>query len=426
MRIGILVALGAVFATCGSLQGGEKKLEPKKADKPAPVKMIAGTSELLREVPKKFASYLGMDGKSGKVRLHLEGDKEPTAWDLKPDAEIKLLGFWGRLEQLRPGERVWVWFDIDRAKKPRAILMLADEISEQHIHQAPPILTAFDINQGTITLSDSLSLPKPKRGPGRTLKLSSGRHLVVLEKGLGWSDDAKAVVQQLRGLTPAKPVYVQSTGDTFQIAMDEPTLEIVRSWQRARMRDIWEKDGLPGTVVFLHPLGGEMDYMLDHEAMRWGRSLKTGDLVKLNAANPVKAQVKEVRPWRERTLVRLVTGGFDQADLHLGQRVTLSMPKPPLEVDTAELPPDVDRPRPRDERIEWVLASVYCACQVVGDRCTGMFYTLASCNVNACGMPKHVRRLVAKMIDEGLSDRQILESLRKDQGPQLYLPHLLP
>jgi hypothetical protein len=432
MRISILVAfLGAVFVTCCSLQAGEKKLEPKKAEKsapakPAPVKMIAGKSELLREVPKKFASYLGIDCKSGKVRLHLEGDKEPTAWDLKPDVEIKVLGFWGRLEHLRASERVWVWFDIDRARKPRAILMLADEISEQHIHQTPPILTALDVKQGSITLSDSLSLATAKRGPGRTLKLSGGRHIAESGAGLAWSDDAKVVAQRLGALTLAKPVYVQSTGDTFQIALDEPTLEKVRSSQRLRMRDIWEKEGLPGSVVFLHPLGGEMDYMLDHEAMRWGRSLKTGDLVKLNAPNPVKAQVKEVRPWRERTLVRLVTGGFDQADLHLGQRVTLSMAKPPLEVDTAELPPDVDRPRLRDERIEWVLASVYCACQVAGDRCTGMFYTLASCNVNACGMPRHVRRLVAEMIDQGLTDRQILASLRKEQGPQLFQPHLLP
>jgi hypothetical protein len=50
------------------LQSGEKKLEPKKVQKPEPVKMIAGKSELLREIPKMFASYHG-----------LEGDNAPTA-----------------------------------------------------------------------------------------------------------------------------------------------------------------------------------------------------------------------------------------------------------------------------------------------------------------------------------------------------------
>lgn len=424
MRISILVAIIGILATAGPLWSGDKKLDSSKAVKPTPAKMVAGKSELLRDVPKKFAIFLGFDAKSGKVRLHLDGDKEATAWDLKPDAEIKVLGFWGRLEHLRSKERVWVWFDIDRAKNPRAILMLADEISEQHIHQAPPVLTAFDEKQRTLTLSNSPSLPKSKRGVVRTLKLSGGRHWV--ESGENWSEDAQVVISHLRSLTPGKPVYVQSSGDTFQIALDELALEKVRAWQRLRMRDIWERDGLPGSVVFLHPLGGEMDYMLDHEAIRWGRSLKVGDVVKLNAPNPIKAQVKEVRPWRERTLVRLVTGGFDQADLHLGQRVALSMATPPLKVDSAELPPDVDQVRSREQRIEWVLASVYCACHVPGDRCTGMFYTLASCNVNACGMPKHVRRLVAEMIDQGLTDRQILENLRKDQGPQLFYPHLMP
>jgi hypothetical protein len=49
------------------------------------------------------------------------------------------------------------------------------------------------------------------------------------------------------------------------------------------------------------------------------------------------------------------------------------------------------RPRAREERIEWFLASIYCTCPVAGDICTGDFYTLASCNGNGCLMPKTMR-----------------------------------
>src|SRR5207249_5718958 len=54
----------------------------------------------------------------------------------------------------------------------------------------------------------------------------------------------------------------------------------------------------------------------------------------------------------------------------------------------------------RDERVEWFLASIYCTCPVKGDRCTGMFYTLASCNPNGCGMPNAMRKHIGKRSEE--------------------------
>ncbi|MCI0639422.1 MAG: hypothetical protein L0Y70_10135, partial [Gemmataceae bacterium] len=88
---------------------------------------------------------------------------------------------------------------------------------------------------------------------------------------------------------------------------------------------------------------------------------------------------------------------------------------------------DIDRPRKdKQERIEWFLANIYCTCGVRGDRCTGHFYTLASCNPNACGQPKFMRGILGKKIDAGKTDRQIFEELVKDHGPELLKPHLLP
>jgi hypothetical protein len=230
----------------------------------------------------------------------------------------------------------------------------------------------------------------------------------------------------LDSLRPGEKVYLQSTADGVRLIGDRSAFEGLQAEQKATLRRRWSEQGLPGTVSFLHIFSGEMDLLLDHEAMRWGRSLKLGDKVTLQGSPPIAAVVKSVQPWRERTQVRLVVNGLDQADLTIGQRIGLRMKPPPAIVDDARLPPDLGLSRTKEERVEWFLASIYCTCGIAGDICTGHFYTLASCNPNGCGMPRAVRKDLADKIDRGLSDRQIFEALLKEQGPNLLHPHLMP
>ena len=308
-------------------------------------KPVAGKADVLRHVPKKFAEFFGTDAKTGHVRLKIDGEKEISLWEVQPDAEMKVKGWWGRLDQFGKSDRVWVWFTMDRKKNPKRILMLADELSEQLIHG----------NSSTDFMTE----------------LSGQRKI-----------------------------------------------------QKDYLRKIWKTQGLPGTVTFLHPLGGEMEVMLDHEAMRWGRYLKTGD--KITLTGKVRAVVKQVQPWRERTRLVLVTGsGLDQNDYSIGQRIHALVPEPPMKVQQAYEPTDIGRLKSKKERVDWFICNTYCTCKVPGDRCTGMFYSLASCNVNACGMPNKIRGMVGKMIDKGMNDREILRQLEKERGPALLIPHLL-
>ena len=160
--------------------------------------------------------------------------------------------------------------------------------------------------------------------------------------------------------------------------------------------------------------------------MRWARSLSRGDTVHIQADPPIKAVVKAVTPWRERTQLRLVVGELAAADLKPGDRVFVKMTPPSQAVLGSPYPPDIGRPRTTDERIEWFLASTYCTCKVRGDICTGHFYTLSSCNPNGCAAPNETRRQVRELIDKGLTDREIWDALLKDKGPLLLAPHLLP
>jgi hypothetical protein len=377
--------------------------DAKKAAENA--KEVAGTAEFLRGVPKHFATLKAVDGPGRRVTLLVEGDKIAKSWPVIGDAEIKVAGWWGRLEQFTLGDRIWVWFKTDRARQPVAIAMIADEPSEQDMHGLGMKLEAKS--------ADSLTL-KPTKGPNREVKAG---------KAAVFNGPDKSA---LAALETGKPIYIQTANGQAHLVLDPPAFLARRAEQQAWLRKLWTDQGLPGSVAFAHTFSGELDFMLDHEAMRWGRSLKTGDKVTLTATPPIQAVVKHVKPWRERTELRLVADGFQQAELTAGQRLHLKMSPPSLEVELAKYPPDVDRQRDRTERVEWFLASIYCTCKVGGDGCTGMFYTLASCNPNGCGMPNQVRKVIAGKIDKGLTDRQIFDELLKEMGADLTRPHLLP
>ncbi len=136
--------------------------------------------------------------------------------------------------------------------------------------------------------------------------------------------------------------------------------------------------------------------------------------------------MKSAAPWRERTVLRLVVAELESADLKIGQRLALKMTPPADTVGASVYPPDLGRERTKAERIEWFLASTYCTCGVSKDICTGHFYTLASCNPNGCGMPNSRRDDLAKLIDKGMTDRQIFDDLLKESGRLLLRPHLKP
>jgi hypothetical protein len=284
---------------------------------------------------------------------------------------------------------------LDRQKHPVAVAMLADEPSEQDIHG-----TAW---QAAAAAAGTLHL---RAGP--------------TERKLAIDKDAKVPA-------PDQRVYFQTAGDNrLRTWTTEAEFAQARDGQKAWLRKRWAEEGLPGTLTFHHVFSGELEVMLDHEAQRWGRSLSPGDVVHLTATPPIKAVVRTVAPWRERTLVRLVVGELASADLRLGQRLGLKRTPPPEAVDASPFPPDLGRPRSPAERVEWFLASTYCTCGVGKDVCTGHFYTLASCNPNGCGQPKRLRGIIAKKIEAGLTDLQIFEDLAKELGPDLLRPHLAP
>src|SRR4051812_24461817 len=112
MRPFILMTVTALAV--GSAAAFAEEKPACHADPNAKVKEIAGTAEFLRVLPKPFATLKAADAKNHTVTLLTDGEKTPKVWPVEPDAELKVGGWWGRLEQFEPGSRVWVWLKLNR------------------------------------------------------------------------------------------------------------------------------------------------------------------------------------------------------------------------------------------------------------------------------------------------------------------------
>jgi len=356
-------------------------------------------TSLLRHSLKPHAVFLGVTPE-GRVRLRVDNDPQEKEWPLDPESEIRVHGTWGAAADLVPGERVWAWVRVDRENKPRAVFMVADEISEQDIHQVPYAVASADAAARTVVVRRKLD---SKTEQSRTLKVAAA--LPMPKEG--------------------EQLYVQTSGDELLRAVTADGLVALKAAQAGKLEERWRKSGLPGTVTGLHLLSGEVEITLDHEAIRWGRSLKAGDKAALNVDKPIKASVLETRPWYERTRVTLVSIGRDLADVTVGKRIRLSIEAPSPELLKSPVPLDAGRPREAAARAEWMLASTYCGCSIAGDVCTGMFYTLAACNTMTCNMPNQVRKFVRPLFEKGMSDKEIFEAMEKEFGASIWKPHLL-
>ena len=377
--------------------------EPPKPDPKKAMKEVAGAAEFLRLLPKPYGTVKAVDAKHNTVTLLLDGDKTPKVWPVEPDAEVKVNGWWGRLEQFKPGDRAWVWLKLDRNKNPKSVAMIADELSEQDIHGT----TWKVMMMGSFTSGP----------PG---DVTRGNDEIWFRRGKEWK-----IVNVLPGAFPGGDDALIASINENSVIFTEKEFEAKRTLQRTWLRKRWQLEGLPGILSVNQVFGGELDVLLDHEGMRWGRALSTGDKVELVADEPIKAVVKHVTTWRERTVVRLVVGELAASDLAVGRRVALKVPSLSKEAEESPYPPDLGLPRTSAERAEWFLASIYCTCAIDKEICTGQFYTLSSCNPNGCGSPQATRKEVLKLIEQGKNDKEIWDELLSSRGPLMTKPHLM-
>ena len=67
--------------------GAGQDKDEKGANKAKPV---AGKADVLKLIPKKFATLVDVDSGSRTVQIRFDDEQETTSWTLEPDAVIRL------------------------------------------------------------------------------------------------------------------------------------------------------------------------------------------------------------------------------------------------------------------------------------------------------------------------------------------------
>jgi hypothetical protein len=225
---------------------------------------------------------------------------------------LRCNGWWARLDQFTVGDRIWAWFEKDGDDQPAKVALLADELSEQNLYAPFQVKGVNVLGAG----DDNVTLETAKDGKAlvRTVKL-------------GKADLFRSGATAPHGsLKTGEAVHVQTTGEDARLILDGEAFEKRRAAQMADLRRRWADEGLPGTLIFIHPERREIELMLDHEASQWGRTIQIGDQATIQADVQVPAVVRRIRPWRERTQLLL---GLDQPELpewNEGKRLKLVWP----------------------------------------------------------------------------------------------------
>lgn len=362
---------------------------------------------------RRFADVQGVDVPRQRVTLLVDGQTEPSVWRLRPGAEVWRDGWWGRLDQFSEGERVWVWFDTDDAKRSVSVSLLADEFSEQDLYAPAKIVATQGSDKGPETLI--LEMTRAGEPQIRAVKLAD----TVFYRG-----ETKAACESLK---PAETVYVKTRGNEAVLILDSQAFQKRRAAQQDLLHRRWSDEGLPGTLVFTHPERRAVEVMLDHESSQRARSLLAGGKITIQAADQMPAIIQQVHPWRERTQILLSIDASQLAELTVGERLKLLVTAPTASSNT-DLPPELGKSQTKGDRLEWLMSALYCTCGM-HDGCAGHFFTLAACNAGhdkPCGVAKQTRAQLDMMIDKGDTDQKILEELLAERGPNLLRPHMQP
>ncbi len=384
---------------------------PAASRAPTPPRFAPPEHGFFTGLPKLFARLEAHDAATRELTLTLERDGQRITRPARLDMDAFLGGGLGSPGDVRPGTRIWAVFVRGASKEElKSVRFLTAEIGLQTIHGDWFSVDSIDVPAASLTLAQ-------EEGGQRVVRTVPLGDEVRVRKGTR-SGDARL-------LKAGDKVRYQTrfeAGEYRVVAvMDGAGLEKESEGQRARLERLITREGVPGEGVGVDEQAGEAWLLLYRPGGDRARRLSPGDSVRLVVGRAQhRLKVRRVQPWGEKTALTLELAGSGLA-LGSHEPVRVHLPEKPA---GGALPPGVGRATEKKERIDWLLASVYCTCPNRPDTCTGHLYTLAMCDRKGCGMPAAVEKLLSGWIDAGRSDGEVLQLLEKEQGPLLRRIHL--
>lgn len=318
-------------------------------------------------------------------------------------------GAWGSLGDFQPDQSIYLMATTNEKKELVGVHALADDLSMQAMSR-PYMLKEYDKKKGRLVFSDETARKAP-------LDLKTNRKTKFLtEHGETIKAGNVFYCNMLR----------RGSDRTVTELLDTSAFETRRSERLQKQRDDLTIGGLLATILDIDGANHQIGVMVRRSDAWYARSLKTNDVIALKsqAQEKISCRVADVHPDYSRIRLRLEFAGSIPPKVQPGGQVAL-FTKLPDRINF-ETPPDLGRFTDRQERIDYLLSTLYCPCGMMGDSCAGHWNTLAACKLHGCGMPNLISELAGKWIDAGKSDAAILAELVQRNGKNILTPHQNP
>ena len=369
-------------------------------------KLIAGERLDWDKLVKTTGYLVEKDEVGRSITLFTDQDKREHRLSYNSQTEFHVEGAWGSVADFEPHQSVYLLATTDEKTNLVSVHALADDLSMQAMSR-PYVLKEYDKNGGRMVLVDE----KERR---ETVDLKVSRNTVFLT---AQGDSVKTGTALYCNMNRAGSDREATT------LFDEPAFEERKKRRLQIQQNDLQKKGLSGTVVEMDSSNRRIEVMVRRADTWYARSLRVNDVIRVRSqtSEQTSCTVAGVHPDYSRVRLRLDISDVALASLQYGDELALSTPLP--NKITFETPLDLGRFTQRQDRIDYLLSTIYCPCGMMGDSCAGHWNTLAACKLHGCGMPNLITKLVGKWFDAGKSDEAILAELVQRNGKNVLKVH---
>ena len=381
----------------------EKRVE---TDEPLTAKLIAGERLDWDKLVKTTGYLLKKDSAAKSLTVFTDHDKREHQLLVTSQTEFHVEGAWGSMADFTPNQSVYLLATTDEKTNLVSVHAITDDLSLQAMSR-PYVLKEYDQREGRMVLVDA----EGRRAP---LDLQVNRK-------------TKFLTQQGAAIKPGSTVYCnvvrQVSESTATELFDAASFDARRKKRLERQRNELTKNGLTGTVMEVDGANHRIGVMVRRADAWFARFFKVNSSVRIISQHCERTActVAAVHPDYSRVRIRLECPVSVFSSIQTGDELALFAKLPDkINFDT---PPDLGRFTDRQERIDYLLSTIYCPCGMMGDSCAGHWNTLAACKLHGCGMPNLISKLAGEWIGAGKSDEAILAELVQRYGKNVLKLH---
>lgn len=382
------------------------------------------TENYFGKMPKVYARLINVNATHRMITAQVEGEKDKNhqviSLKVSTDSDIWRRGSFAKLSDFSPDMHVVLFPRVDDQGKWLDLRVLSDEITYQAITNAWHTVKGLSKDGKRLTVERVLK-DKPQTF---TASLNSESRI--------WTDsepksEPKSDMAKLKA--GDRVIFQQRyAGDLafYSEIVTESGFKATSQTQSQRNQERLGREGLSAVVNDVNLTTREILLTPNRDANQWVLRLHQYETVQLKTtdekASPLRTQVIAVRPDGERLKMRLTANGTQLARFSHADEIRILID--PTILARQEWLPDYVQKQSVDEQADYLLAWLYCPCNIADLNCGGQIFGVPACT-HECHMPQQLHTEVVDFLKQNLSPNEIVNRLRAKYGELVMFSHLL-